>query len=58
MVYKLFVLDRNTWNHATVCALFSLHKNNLYYIIVWKQNNIVPMSKELSAIKILGTFRN
>ena len=33
-VYKLFVLDRNTWYHRTVCKLFVLYRNTWYPITV------------------------
>ena len=34
--WKLFVLDRNTWNYITVCKLFVLDGNTWNYITVCK----------------------
>ena len=31
-VWKLLVLDRNTWYHITVCKSFVLNRNTWYYI--------------------------
>ena len=36
-MYELLVLDRNTWNHTTVCKLFVLDRDNLYCITVGKK---------------------
>ena len=30
-MYKLFVLDKNTWNNTTVCKLFVLDRNTWYH---------------------------
>ena len=46
IVYKLLVLDKNTWNHATVCELFILDKNTWYTNCV--QTNDYRQAKKCS----------
>ena len=36
-VRNLLVLDRNTWNHTSVCELFALDRDTRYRITECKQ---------------------
>ena len=38
-VWKLFLLDRNMWNHTTVGKLFVLYKNTWYHITGLQTND-------------------
>ena len=43
-IIYLLILDRNNWNHITLCKLFSVNYNTWYHIII-------KMSKEISTQK-------
>ena len=40
-VWKLLILDKNTWNHMTVCKLFIKERRSLNYITICKQMMII-----------------
>ena len=44
-VHKLLVLEKNTWNHTTVCKLLILDRNTWNHIIVCKQMIIDKFQK-------------